>query len=127
MIPKYQHIADRLRAGLTDDGPARITKLPTEKELCQRYQVSRQTVRQALHLLETEGLIIRRQGSGAYATGLHPEAAYNQIAVLLPSDSDYTMPICAATCRHRSAKRVFLSLCTSRSTVSPKNARFSPG
>ena len=90
MIPKYQHIADRLRAGLTDDGPERITKLPTEKELCQRYQVSRQTVRQALHLLETEGLISRRQGSGAYATGLHPEAAYNQIAVLLPSDSDYT-------------------------------------
>ena len=90
MIPKYQYIADRLRAGLTDDGPSRITKLPTEKELCARYQVSRQTVRQALHQLETEGLITRRQGSGAYATGLHAESAYNQIAVLLPTDSDYT-------------------------------------
>ncbi len=89
MIPKYQYIADRLRARLTDDGASRMTKLPTEKELCERYHVSRQTVRQALQVLENEGLITRRQGSGAYATGLHPEAAFNQIAVLLPSDSDY--------------------------------------
>lgn len=89
MIPKYQHIADRLRAQLTDDGPRHMTKLPTEKELCARYHVSRQTVRQALLLLETEGLITRRQGSGAYATGLRPGAADNRIAILLPSDSDY--------------------------------------
>lgn len=89
MIPKYQHIADRLRARLTDDSESRMTKLPTEKELCERYRVSRQTVRQALQLLENEGMITRRQGSGAYATGLRPEAAFNQIAILLPSDSDY--------------------------------------
>lgn len=90
MIPKYQHIADRLRAQLTGENRIRITKLPTEKELCALYGVSRQTVRQALCILETEGLIERRQGSGAYATGLHPDASHNQIAVLLPTDSDYT-------------------------------------
>lgn len=90
MIPKYQHIADRLRAQLTGENRIRMTKLPTEKELCSFYGVSRQTVRQALHVLEAEGLIERRQGSGAYATGLHPDASHNQIAILLPSDSDYT-------------------------------------
>lgn len=89
MIPKYQRIADRLREQLTDD-TRRLTRLPTEKELCARYQVSRQTIRQALAQLESDGLIRRRQGSGAYATGLHPDAAHNRIAILLPTDSDYT-------------------------------------
>ena len=90
MIPKYQRIADRLRAQLTGENHIRTMKLPTEKELCARYGVSRQTVRQALAVLEAEGLIERRQGSGAYATGLHPDASHNQIAILLPTDSDYT-------------------------------------
>lgn len=90
MIPKYQYIADRLRAQLIGENRIRMSKLPTEKELCVLYGVSRQTVRQALYLLETEGLIERRQGSGAYATGLHPDASHNQIAILLPTDSDYT-------------------------------------
>ncbi|MBO5153328.1 MAG: GntR family transcriptional regulator [Eubacterium sp.] len=90
MIPKYQRIADRLRAQLTGENRIRTTKLPTEKELCALYGVSRQTVRQALHVLESEGLIERRQGSGAYATGLHPDASHNRIAVLLPTDNDYT-------------------------------------
>lgn len=90
MIPKYQRIADRLRAQLTGENRIRATKLPTEKELCAYYGVSRQTVRQALHVLEAEGLIERRQGSGSYATGLHPDASNNQIAILLPTDRDYT-------------------------------------
>lgn len=90
MIPKYQKIADLLRAQLTGENRMQMMKLPTEKELCTLYGVSRQTVRQALHLLEDEGLIERRQGSGAYATGLHPDSSHNQIAILLPTDSDYT-------------------------------------
>lgn len=90
MIPKYQRIADHLRKELISVNRGKINKLPTEKELCERYGVSRQTVRQALSIIEHEGLIERRQGSGAYATGLHPDASYNHIAILLPSDSDYT-------------------------------------
>jgi GntR family transcriptional regulator of arabinose operon len=91
MIPKYQHIADDLAAQLGDRAD-RPEKLPTEKELCRRYRVSRQTVRRALLALEQEGLITRRQGSGIYPTGLGRERAKNQIALLLPSDQDYLYP-----------------------------------
>ncbi len=90
MIPKYQQLADALRKQLTAGAFGGTGKLPTEEKLRGLYGVSRQTVRQALAVLEEEGLIRRRQGSGAYATGLHPDSAHNQIAVLLPSDSDYT-------------------------------------
>ncbi len=92
MLPKYQKIADILRARLIQEDDARLRKLPTEKELCSRFSVSRQTVRQALLVLESEGLITRRQGSGAYATGLHTDSSKNVIAVLLPTDSEYIYP-----------------------------------
>lgn len=87
---KYQRIAADLRNELA--ASQTIYRLPTEKELCERYQVSRQTIRQALQLLSDEGLITRRQGSGAYATGLHPLPEYNRIAILLPDENEYIYP-----------------------------------
>jgi len=42
-------------------------KLPTERALSETLGVGRRAVRRALEVLETEGLIWRRQGSGTYA------------------------------------------------------------
>ena len=41
-------------------------KIPTEKELCETYQVSTITVRQAILNLVKEGLLIRKQGKGTF-------------------------------------------------------------
>lgn len=41
-------------------------QLPSEPELAVQLGVSRGTVRQALTMLEREGMIIRRQGAGTY-------------------------------------------------------------
>jgi GntR family transcriptional regulator len=43
-------------------------KIPPEMELCNQYNVSRITVRQALTQLEKEGYIDRRQGKGTYVS-----------------------------------------------------------
>ena len=65
-VPKYQQIVDwiehRIRSSELKDGD----KLETEQEICKRFQVSRQTVRQALSRLETIGTLERVQGSGSY-------------------------------------------------------------
>ena len=42
-------------------------QLPSEPELAAQFGVSRGTVRQALTMLEREGIIFRRQGAGTYA------------------------------------------------------------
>lgn len=65
--PKYRLLADDLRERILQ-GHTEGDKLETENEMVARYGVSRQTVRHALSILENEGLIIRRQGSGIYVT-----------------------------------------------------------
>ena len=81
MAAKYLLLADRLREELSRGGGQAGYKLPTEQELSRQYRLSRQTVRHALRLLEEEGLIRRRQGSGSYATGLLPGEPPQQIEI----------------------------------------------
>ncbi len=95
MAPKYQFIADSLRREIEEGRYDGGERLPTEQLLCQRYQISRQTVRRALSVLEGEGLIDRRQGSGsrlrepAAPKPLPPRCS---IAVVTTYISDYIFP-----------------------------------
>ena len=92
MNPKYQMVAEALRGDILD-GKYQKT-LPTEQALCARFQVSRQTVRQALSLLETERLIDRRQGSGSHIRERKEPVPGRplSIAVVTTYISDYIFP-----------------------------------
>ncbi len=86
MAIKYKWLAQQLRKIVYENMEKGVTKLPSEQELCYRYRVSRQTVRLSLSLLEQEGLIVKRQGSGSHITGL--VAGNNVIGVLIANDQD---------------------------------------
>lgn len=66
MLPLYlqiaSHLIEQIEAGIYTPG----TRLPSEREMSLSLSVQRETVRQALAVLEKEGLITRRHGSGTY-------------------------------------------------------------
>ncbi len=54
-------------------------KLPTERELTEQFGVSRASVREALHSLETLGLVDARVGSGTYVVE-NPDAILKHLS-----------------------------------------------
>lgn len=92
MSAKYEQLAAILRSEIQQLRRQGETKLATEAELSYRYHMSRQTVRHALKLLETEELIQRRQGSGSFILEDRRAEDSRQIAVVTTFLDDYIFP-----------------------------------
>ena len=82
-ITRYLQLYSILSQSLADGEYKSSRALPSEPDLVERYRVSRTTVRRALHLLEQEGRILRRRGSGTYAKSsrVHSSLAFNADAL----------------------------------------------
>ncbi|GAA5174962.1 hypothetical protein GCM10023321_79940 [Pseudonocardia eucalypti] len=65
-LPRYRQIAAEVRDAIESGQFAVGLLLPSEAELTGRFGVSRATVRQALDVLERDGLIETRPGKGRY-------------------------------------------------------------
>ena len=65
VMKKYQEIFNDLQEKILNGSYLAGVLLPTEKELQDQYQVSRDTVRKALRLLTEKGLIQKVQGRGS--------------------------------------------------------------
>lgn len=61
-IQIYEQILSEIQSGTFKIGD----KLPSERELCAQFGVSRAPIRQALSALEMNGIIYSRQGEGVY-------------------------------------------------------------
>jgi len=67
-IAYHYQLRELLREAILRGEYAPETRLPSEHELCQIYQVSRTTVRQAVQALVQEGLLYSVRGRGTYVT-----------------------------------------------------------
>lgn len=61
-------IADRLESMILEGSLTPGQKMPPERELAQQFDVSRPSLREALHRLEAKGLVSRRQGGGTFVS-----------------------------------------------------------
>ncbi len=70
-------------------------KLPTEKELCEMFGVSRTALREALQMLSARGLVSIRKGSGIYVNDYSEEDASRNMSLFLELnfDEEYALHI----------------------------------
>ncbi len=66
--PMYHWIADDLIKRIESGKLARGSQLPTELELREAYGASRNTIRDAIKRLTSQGLVETKQGQGTYVT-----------------------------------------------------------
>lgn len=95
--PPYREIADRIRDKISTGGyPG--GKIPSERALIRQYGVSRATATKALAALESEGLIVRRRGAGAFVKPQKPANECSFVSTLI-ADMDvreFFSAICGA-------------------------------
>jgi GntR family transcriptional regulator len=67
-VPRYLQVASALRRRIRDGRWAIGEKIATLEELEREFDVARVTVRQAIELLQSEGLLRSHQGRGTFVT-----------------------------------------------------------
>ncbi|OWS69200.1 hypothetical protein CBI30_10605 [Polynucleobacter aenigmaticus] len=62
-LPLYKTLANALAQRIHNGDWAVGSNLPSEAALCSSFEASRHTLRHALQTLESDGLVLRRQGT----------------------------------------------------------------
>ncbi|WP_026571286.1 MULTISPECIES: GntR family transcriptional regulator [Sediminibacillus] len=83
-IPLYLQLMDKIIEKINAQEYREQEKLPSERELCDMYGMSRITVRQAMQELEREGYIYKLHGKGTFVA----PKSYSQNLVKLYSFTD---------------------------------------
>lgn len=88
---KYLAITEWVKKYITDEQLSPGDRFYSEKELCDIHNVSRQTVRQALMLLESQNIVWRKRGSGTFVKAANNLAVRNNfnVGVISTYFSDY--------------------------------------
>lgn len=78
----YELVTERLIASIGERSLQPGDPLPTERELTQTYRVGRSSVREALRMLESQGLIVS-QGSGMFSVAEFANPFNQSLSLLL--------------------------------------------
>jgi GntR family transcriptional regulator of arabinose operon len=91
---KYRGIVEWAKNEIAQSNLSPGDKFFSETELCAIHHVSRQTVRQALAVLDRQGILFRKQGSGTFISA--PQAVARQknrtVGIISTYFNDYIFP-----------------------------------
>ncbi len=92
-VAKYKKVIDWITENIDSGAMRPGEKIPSENELCSRFELSRQTIRHAIAKLAEDGLLESRRGSGTYVADQRAdESGRNVIAVVTTYVDDYIFP-----------------------------------
>ena len=83
--PRYVQIATYLRILIQRGNLKKGSQLPTELELCRRFDCSRSTVRQALDTLVRDGIVSRVRGAGTFVSDAVVASNNKLLAAIVPN------------------------------------------
>ncbi|WP_319548723.1 FadR/GntR family transcriptional regulator [Desulfogranum marinum] len=85
----YQDVVDQIQTAILSGEIPKGSKLPAERHLCEMFQTSRGTLREALRILEQKSLIEIRLGAGggAFVKDANAELIAENLAMLIQSDA----------------------------------------
>ena len=86
--PMYRQIAEDLRHQIESGEAGQYGRLPTEIELMEQFNASRNTIRDAIRLLTTRGLVETRPGQGTFVVARISPFVTTLTGALGPSVSD---------------------------------------
>ncbi len=92
-IPLYIKVYQDLKKQILNYTLLPNEPLPSEQELCIRYNVSRQTIRNAAQLLAKEKLIVKNQGKPSYIRDFKAKAKNPSITLELGGINNPELPI----------------------------------
>ncbi len=79
----FEGVAQQIQRFIVDGAMKPGDRLPSERELAERFAVSRTSVRDAIRTLEFVGLVVPRQGDGTMIADVSPEAVVMPLANVL--------------------------------------------
>ena len=86
-------IADQIRSSILAGDFSPGDKLPPERELAEMFGVSRPSVREALNLLASSGLVMSYQGGGTVVMSLVETTAANPLSELIRVQQDRALDV----------------------------------
>jgi DNA-binding FadR family transcriptional regulator len=85
----FQDVVDQIQVAILEGQVSAGERLPSERDLCEMFQTSRGTLREALRILEQKSLIEIRLGvnGGAYVKDANAELMAENLAMLIQSQN----------------------------------------
>ncbi len=126
---KIAQVADVVRKRIRNDIHTSGQKLPSEAKLAAELGVCRATVRSAYDILEKQGIVFRKKGSGTYVSNAVNKALYNgtnedhkHIGIVLPGLSPFFKQVCEGVIAGVDARGYAHTLLTNESKETERDA-----
>ncbi len=80
--PGYEVIAEYIKNDILNSSYKVGDKIPSERSLSEKYEVSRSTIREAVRSLENSGLLLTRHGGGTFVKGDFSQGLYSPLSMI---------------------------------------------
>ena len=91
MEKSYQKVIDYVKEGIIDGELKAGERLLPERELAQKLEISRNSAREGLKILENMGVLESQQGAGNYISGSFDEILAEMLSLAYPFPAKRTL------------------------------------